>query len=150
MSCRLECYNGCNKAYFPELACAERPEFDFYYKYNHFDKLYLFKRPDPRKPAALKVYEQCKSYIIDNENLPIANNSPNRQIRTHTCFLYCRYGEELEFLGDDRPNCITLPPSERDQIICLYPDDQCETSSVAGQVSVASEEGGSSFVLAPT
>ena len=54
--CRLECYNGCNKAYFPELACVEKPEFDFYYKYNHFDKLYLFKRPDPKKPAALKAY----------------------------------------------------------------------------------------------
>lgn len=97
---------------------------------------------------ALKAYNQCKSYILDNENFPIANNSPNRQIRTHSCFSYCRNGEELDFLGDDRPNCIELKPEERDQIICLYPDDECETSSVAQEVTIEFE-GGGSFVLAP-
>ena len=65
-----------------------------------------------------------------------------------SCFSYCRNGEELEFLGDDRPNCIDLKPSDRDQIICLYPDEECETTSVAGQITIDTESG-NSFKIAP-
>ena len=85
---------------------------------------------------------------MENNDFPIAKNSVNRQIRVQSCFSYCRNGEELEFLGDDRPNCIDLKPSERDQIICLYPDDECEVTSVAGQV-VFETELGSVFTFAP-
>jgi hypothetical protein len=30
-------------------------------------------------------------------------------------------------------NCVDLPPSERDKIICLYPDEVCEQTSVANE-----------------
>ena len=54
-----------------------------------------------------------------------------RQIRTHSCFSYCRNGEDPDFMGDDRPECIELKPEERDQLLCLYPEDGCERTSVS-------------------
>ncbi len=65
---------------------------------------------------------------------------PKRQIRTHSCFSYCRKGEDSNFMGDDRPNCIDLDPKERDQLICLYPDDRCETTSVSNPIVLATIE----------
>lgn len=34
-------------------------------------------------------------------------------------------------MGDDRPDCIELDPSERDQLLCLYPEDTCERTTVS-------------------
>ena len=33
-------------------------------------------------------------------------------------------------MGDDRPDCIELDPQDRDQLVCLYPEDTCEATSV--------------------
>lgn len=66
----------------------------------------------------------------------MVKDEPNRQIRTHSCFSYCRNGEDRNFKGDDRPECIEVEPAKRDQLICLYPDDTCETSSVSNPVVI--------------
>ena len=81
--------------------------------------------------SALGDYEKCKSYILDFKDYPMVLDEPRRQIRTHSCFSYCRNGEDPNFMGDDRPECIELDPVERDRLICLYPDDQCESTSVS-------------------
>ena len=78
-SFRLECYNACNKAFFPQLACERQDQLNFYFIQNHYSKLYLFSRPKPvdyglqplaggdlsRWQTALGDYERCKSYILD-------------------------------------------------------------------------------------
>ena len=81
--------------------------------------------------SALSDYETCKSYIMDYKEYAMSAYEPQRQIRTHTCFSYCRNGEDPNFMGDDRPDCIELEPYLRDQLVCLYPYDSCETTSVA-------------------
>ena len=40
-------------------------------------------------------------------------------------------------MGDDRPDCISLEPGLRDQLICLYPEDTCETTSVSNPLVIA-------------
>lgn len=142
---RLECYNACNKAFFPQLACERQDQLDFYFKNNHYSETYLFSRPMPADYGstplggknleswqhALKDYERCKSYILDYRTYKMVKDEPSRQTRTHSCFSYCRNGEDPNFKGDDRPECIEVAPALRDQLICLYPDDTCETSSVS-------------------
>ena len=44
---RLECYNACNKAFFPQLSCGRQDQMNFYFKWNHYNELYLFSRPMP-------------------------------------------------------------------------------------------------------
>lgn len=79
---------------------------------------------------------------------------PNRQIRTHTCFSYCKTGNDRDFLGDDRPDCIDIQkPEERDKIVCLYPEntdmgETCETTSVAGQMVLG--DPANNYVFSPT
>ena len=67
---------------------------------------------------------------MENQGLPQSAVEPYRQVRTHTCFSYCRNGEDRDFIGDDRPYCIDLKPEQRDQIICLYKEEACEKTSV--------------------
>ena len=55
-------------------------------------------------------------------------NFLNRQPRIHTCFSYCINGDDMDVIGETRLNCVDLPPNERDQIICLYPSEQCEVT----------------------
>lgn len=57
---------------------------------------------------ALVNYETCKGYILDSLFYPMSAAEPSRQIRTHTCFSYCKTGNDQDFLGDDRPNCIDI------------------------------------------
>ena len=33
-------------------------------------------------------------------------------------------------MGDDRPDCIELDPQDRDRLVCLYPEETCEATSV--------------------
>lgn len=33
-------------------------------------------------------------------------------------------------MGDDRPDCIELDPAFRDQLVCLYPEETCEATSI--------------------
>ena len=123
---RLDCYSGCNDAYFPELDCKHLSYMHFIYNGNKYDKLYLFSRPNiTLGQTHLDVYEQCKSYVSDNLLYPYITNT-RRQARLHTCFSYCRNGDDDAMIGDDRANCIDLKPEERDKIICLYPEEQCE------------------------
>jgi len=49
-------------------------------------------------------------------------------------------------MGDDRPDCIQLEPKERDKLICLYPDEMCEKTSVSkpwvlGEIEFKNKEG---------
>jgi len=90
--------------------------------------MYLFSRPKPEEYGvmplvdknlmswenALGDYEQCKSYILNNKLYEMSKSEPERQIRTHTCFSYCRNGEDPDFMGDDRPDCIEVDPLYRD------------------------------------
>ena len=105
---------------------------NFYYNMNQYESFYLYSKPklDDFNEAtdrmldfenALIDYEVCKGYILDNPLFPFAAVEPKRQIRTHSCFSYCSNGKDESFLGDDRLDCVDLPPEERDQIICLYP-----------------------------
>jgi len=122
------------------LKC-KRQDDSFYYGHNLYKDTYLFSRPDPIVwgAEALQDYEQCKSYILQNPKYETARSDTglNRQVRTHTCFSFCASGEDKFILGDDRPQCVDLKPSERDQIVCLYPNDQCERTSVAGEVALS-------------
>ena len=86
--------------------------------------MYLFSRPIPgdygSQPLeggnleswslALADYELCKSYILDFREYKFSAQEPDRQIRTHSCFSYCRNGYDPNFLGDDRPDCIDIDP----------------------------------------
>ena len=142
---RLECYNSCNKAFFPQLACQKEDKFNFYFKHNHYSDMYLFSRPTPEEYGpqplegmdlvswenALSDYETCKSYVTDYRHYHMSRAEPDRQIRTHSCFSYCRNGEDPSFMGDDRPDCIGIEPQYRDQLVCLYPEESCETTSVS-------------------
>jgi len=89
---------------------------NFYYNHNHYDHLYLFSKPDPSVHGgeALEAYQVCKSYILDNPDYGVSRSEPHRQNRLHTCFSYCSSGEDVRFLGDDRAQCVDLPPAERD------------------------------------
>lgn len=125
---RLECYNACNKAFFPQLACERQDQLDFYFLNNHYSETYLFSRPQADEfgsmplagknleswKFALADYERCKSYILDYRGYKMAKDDPQRQTRTHSCFSYCRNGEDRNFKGDDRPECIEVEPSQRD------------------------------------
>lgn len=66
---RLECYNACNKAYFPALACKRLDRLHMYYNWNSYDNFFIFNRPDPKVQGetALQDFDRCKSYILDNE-----------------------------------------------------------------------------------
>lgn len=66
----------------------------------------------------------------------MSKSNPNRSARLHTCFNYCRNGAESYFSGDDRPNCVDLHPSERTSLVCLYPNEECEGSTVKNQVAL--------------
>ena len=107
--------------------------------------MYLFSRPTPEEYGpmplegkdlvswenALGDYELCKSYVTDYKHYAMSLSEPDRQIRTHSCFSYCRNGDDPNFVGDDRPNCIGIDPKYRDQLVCLYPEETCETTSVS-------------------
>ena len=92
----------------------------------------------------------CKGYILDYKDYPMSLAEPYRQIRTHTCFSYCKTGNDKDFLGDDREECISIEdPAERDKLICLYPEptDYCETTSVSNQMFIGDPVNG--VVFAP-
>ena len=36
-------------------------------------------------------------------------------------------------IGETRTNCVDLDPSERDKIICLYPEEECEKTTVPSE-----------------
>ena len=110
----------------------------FQYYQNRYDHFYLFKRPDPEDFGndALANFNKCVSYVGENENYPITGKDDHRQARIHTCFSYCRNGQEAHFAGDDRPVCVDLIPSERTSLICLYPEEECEGTTYKGQVSL--------------
>jgi hypothetical protein len=105
--------------------------------------LYLFSRPQSEDydleswETALGDYNQCKSYILDFEGFQMSLSEPDRQVRTHSCFGVCRNGEDPNFKGDDRPECIELEPILRDQLVCLYPEETCESTSVSNPIVVA-------------
>lgn len=139
---RTECYTDCNKAYFPEIQCTQS---SIHFKYNgiKYDNFYQYKRPDPKKgQQGVEHYEECKGYIGSNGAYPWIPHL-NRQARIHTCFSYCINGDDPNVIGETRVNCVDLPPSERDQIICLYPQETCEMTSVA------SEFGPYDFAISP-
>ena len=60
-----------------------------------------------------------------------------RQPRIHTCFSYCINGEDPNVIGETRVNCVDLPPSERDKIICLYPEELCEQTTLPNEFGTA-------------
>jgi hypothetical protein len=99
----MECYTACNNAFFPQMECTYQDDLNFYYKWNHYHKLYLYRRPtkeDFRRtisedgvayesgaPAvydtddylkAKQDYERCKGYILDYQTYPMAAGEPNR------------------------------------------------------------------------
>ena len=121
--------------------CERQPQLDFYFMENHYSELYLFTKPRAEHflttagtddsllrreqgagfISALRDYEKCKSYVLDFLDLPMSRAEPDRQIRTHSCFSFCKNGDDPRFKGDDRPECISLEPALRDQLVCIYP-----------------------------
>lgn len=77
---------------------------DVYYNKNRYNNFFLFSRPDliDHGEHALKNYEKCKSYILENESFPMSRYDPSRQIRTHACFSYCTNGQDSAIMGEDR------------------------------------------------
>jgi hypothetical protein len=47
---------------------------------------------------------------------------------------------EAFFSGDDRPNCVDLIPSERTSLICLFPEEECEGTTVKGMQPLGPNE----------
>jgi hypothetical protein len=72
---RLECYNACNKAFFPMLKC-QQLDTNFYYNHNLYERLYTFEKPDPTiwGNEALEQYKTCKGYVQNNAGYPIARS----------------------------------------------------------------------------
>jgi hypothetical protein len=101
----------------------------------------LFSRPTALEhgEAAVKNYEKCKSYILENPKYPNARFDSSRQIRTHSCFSYCTNGKDNSVLGEDRRECVDLAPPLRDQIVCIMPTDACEKTSVAGEIFLTAD-----------
>lgn len=104
------------------------PLMHFSYHNNDYERFYLYKRPDAtlHKQTDIDNFNTCVGFVSSNDGYPMASEDTTRQVRLHTCFSYCRNGNEAWFQGDDRPNCVDLVPSERTSLICLYPDDTCE------------------------
>jgi len=38
-------------------------------------------------------------------------------------------------IGETRVNCVELPVEERDKIVCAYPEETCEETSVASEAA---------------
>jgi hypothetical protein len=70
----------------------------------------------------------------------VSRYDPSRQIRTHSCFSYCTNGKNSAVLGEDRKECVDLKPELRDQIICVLPTDECEKTTVRGEVFLTAEK----------
>jgi hypothetical protein len=43
---RLNCYQHCNDAFFPQLNCQPLEWVDMFYNNNRYNDVYLFSRPD--------------------------------------------------------------------------------------------------------
>ena len=84
----------------------------FYYNHNLYSQMYEFDKPDPNiwGNEALEQYEVCKGYVRNNHAYDTARSDTGlgRQVRTHTCFDFCALGEDENFLGDDREQCVDL------------------------------------------
>lgn len=63
---RLNCYNHCNDDYFPALRCQEVKRMNFKYNNNVYKDFYLYTRP----AEGSWNYDQCNSYLTQNENYP--------------------------------------------------------------------------------
>jgi hypothetical protein len=57
-----------------------------------------------------------------------------RQPRIHTCFTSCINGDDPLVIGETRVNCVELPVEERDKIVCAYPEETCEQTSVPSEI----------------
>lgn len=114
--------------------------FSFYN--NDYERFYLYKRPEPALYGqdALEEFEECVNYVGDNIGYPLTKADHTRQARLHTCFSYCSNGVEAFFSGDDRPNCVDLIPSERTSLICLFPEEECEGTTVKGMQPLGPNE----------
>jgi hypothetical protein len=125
----MECYTDCNKAFFPEIQCT-RSSIQFRYAGNRYNKFYEFKRPDIRLgETGVDNYEKCKGFISENAQYDFISHL-KRQPRIHTCFSYCINGDDANVIGETRSNCVDLQPSERDKMLCLYPEETCEKTTV--------------------
>lgn len=120
--CRTECYTDCNKAFFPDLKCVDS-DINFIYNGNYYNKFYSYKRPaDTSMKLHVDKYTQCKGFVGLNGAYPRIAHL-DRQARLHTCFSYCLDGADPNVIGETRKSCVDLPQAERDQIICLYPEE---------------------------
>lgn len=123
---RLKCYNNCNDDFFPALSCSKVPNINFKFNGNVYSRFYLYKRPD----EGSEEYNKCNTYLTQNDNYPMIPFL-NRQSRLHTCFPFCKDdGVSSSFTGDDRVRCTSISEKERQQMICLFPDEKCEISHV--------------------
>ena len=89
---RLECYNACNKAFFPQLSCERQDKMNFFFKWNHYTEMYLFTKPEQEEfgerpltgkslesyVSAVSDYEKCKSYVTDFRVYPMSLAEPFR------------------------------------------------------------------------
>ena len=133
---RDQCFSNCNIAFFPELKCAQSP-LQLQYGGNMYTEMYLFSRPNVTAgDQGVDTYQTCKGYIAENADYPFISFF-DRQPRIHTCFSYCIDGSDPLVIGETRSNCVDLPPSQRDQIICLYPEETCEVTSVESAIGVS-------------
>lgn len=99
-----------------------------------YTNMYLYTMPNVAEGEQHpEWYQQCKGFIANNPTYPFISYL-QRQPRIHTCFSYCIDGQDPLVLGESRSNCVNLPQSERDQILCLYPEEQCETTSVESAI----------------
>jgi hypothetical protein len=105
--------------------------------------MYEFKKPDAAKGhSGIQHYNKCKGFIGSNSFYEFIDHL-GRQPRIHSCFSYCINGDDPLVIGETRVNCVDLPPEERDKIICLYPEETCE------QTTVRSEFGDNNASISP-
>ena len=141
---REECYNYCNSDYFPDLACVDddyyNPKFTF--NGNEYSEFFVYARPSDDAGN----YEVCEGYLKNNDDYEFISHeglTEDRQARLHTCFSYCRRGEDARFTGDERRECDDIPdPVDRDRLLCVYPDEECEFTTVPLELTLGGEGSG--------
>ena len=101
---RVQCFAACTNSNFPYLNCEARTT-EIEYSGDTYTDFFFYPYPSQEKSEAeLEHYEQCKSYIDDNESIPYTEQGTHRQLKIHTCFPQCKTSADcyLGFNVDNR------------------------------------------------
>lgn len=122
---RLKCQTRCNEDFFPEMVCVDTG-YSLTYQGNDYDNMYFYNYTDSSN------YRKCAAYVNDNNDYEDSPEDSDRTVRLHTCFPACTEGTDSDFEKDTRPACSNS--FEAQNLICVYPSDDCEEVFVPNAV----------------